>query len=70
MTLKTRCRLTVINLPNQTSKRVADTRDETLDSQNFIVEGKQLNKPNLLPSSSDLGHAPERNIGLNPIGSS
>jgi uncharacterized membrane protein len=34
-TLKTRCRLTVINLPNQTSKRVTDTRDETLDSQHF-----------------------------------
>lgn len=25
----------MINLPNQTSKRVADTRDETLDSQHF-----------------------------------
>ena len=31
-TLKMRCRLTVINLPNQTSKRVADMRDETLGS--------------------------------------
>ena len=32
-TLKTRCKLTVINFPNQTSKLVADTRDETLGSQ-------------------------------------
>ena len=34
-TLKTRCRLTVINLPNQTSKLVADMRDEALGSQHF-----------------------------------